>query len=294
VTGPADTLEYFSTPGVMTDLHRHTDRVGETPTSPAEIAAMVQGLLVHPQWAVAYDVEVPPERQVELQARGASAMIDGVLAIDDRALTDAREPGDRFLGTCRHFSILTTAFLRYAGTPARARCGFAGYFQEGKWVDHWIVEHWNGERWQVLDPQIDDFQREVTGLDPEPSDLPPGYFLTAPDAWLRCRRGDENGDDFGILDMWGQWFVASNVGRDLAALNKVEMLPWDDWGPLDGDEGAGESDQLVDEIAALIHSGDDSAVLSRYSADPSLQVSSTVISIGPNGDRVPQEVVELV
>ena len=68
--------------------------------------------------------------------------------------------------------------VRTGRATSPARCGFAGYFQTGKWVDHWIVEHWAGERWQVLDAQIDDFQREVTGLEPDPSDLPVGYFLT--------------------------------------------------------------------------------------------------------------------
>ena len=30
--------------------------------------------------------------------------------------------------------------------------------------------------------------------------------------------------------MFGLWFIASNVIRDVAALNNREMLPWDVWG----------------------------------------------------------------
>ena len=37
---------------------------------------------------------------------------------------------------------------------------------------------------------------------------------------------------FGIMDIQGLWFIAHNVLLDFAALNKVEMLPWDDWGPM--------------------------------------------------------------
>ena len=34
--------------------------------------------------------------------------------------------------------------------------------------------------------------------------------------------------------MYGYWFIAGNLVRDLAALNKVELLPWDDWGAMVG------------------------------------------------------------
>jgi hypothetical protein len=37
---------------------------------------------------------------------------------------------------------------------------------------------------------------------------------------------------FGILDMHGLWFIASNIVRDIAALNNREMLPWDVWGAM--------------------------------------------------------------
>ena len=115
--------------------------------------------------------------------------------------------------------VATSAtLLRRAGVPSRARCGFAGYFEPGEWVDHSVVEHWDGDRWVMLDPQVDDS-----------ADLPSGLFLPAGEAWLRCQAGQEIGEHFGILNMWGQWFIKGNIARDLAALNKVEMLPWDGW-----------------------------------------------------------------
>ena len=44
-----------------------------------------------------------------------------------------------------------------------------------------------------------------------------------------CRAGQANPDLFGVFDMHGMWFIRGNVVRDLAALNKVELLPWDCW-----------------------------------------------------------------
>ena len=51
----------------------------------------------------------------------------------------------------------TVAFLRAAGVPARARCGFGAYFRPGWFEDHWVVEYWNATaaRWQLVDAQLD-------------------------------------------------------------------------------------------------------------------------------------------
>ncbi len=52
-------------------------------------------------------------------------------------------------------------------------------------------------------------------------------------SWWRVMPGDcaatarPTRSAFGILDMFGLWFIASNVIRDVAALNNREMLPWD-------------------------------------------------------------------
>jgi hypothetical protein len=203
----------------------------------------VQGLILHLFWADAYDVDVPAERGDEVQIRPVQGIVPRSLELDPRPLVERREPRDRFLGNCRHFSTLTVALLRRAGVASRARCGFARYFEPGKWVDHWIVEHWDGRRWIMLDAQVVSLQRQAIALGPDPTDLPEGYFLPAGAAWQRCQAGEEDADSFGILDMWGQGFIKGNIARDLAALNKVEMLPWDAWGPLAG------TDAYVDEVA---------------------------------------------
>ncbi len=53
--------------------------------------------------------------------------------------------------------------------------------------------------------------------------------------------------------------IRGNAIRDLAALNKVEMLPWDEWGPMrasyDGTTGA-DLDELIDEVAEACASDD--------------------------------------
>ena len=126
-----------------------------------------------------------------------------------------------------------------------------------------------------MDAQVDTLQRDRCGLQANPADLPAGLFLPAGEAWARCQRGEEDGDRFGVLDEWGQWFIKGNIARDLAALNKVEMLPWDDWGYLSG-AGAAATGAEVDEVAALSTSGDFEAIRRRYETDPGLRVPPRV------------------
>jgi hypothetical protein len=285
-------LDFYAEPGPMTGLGGFDDALVGMPTDPNGVAAVVQGLVVHPFLASWYDIDVSPEREVEMQTRPASSMLDRILQMDARPLAEPREPGRRFVGNCRHFSTLTVALLRRAHVPSRARCGFGGYFEPGKWIDHWVVEHWDGERWVMLDAQIDDLQRRALGLEADPTDLPPGLFLTAGEAWRRCRAGEATADTFGILDMWGQWFIEGNIARDLAALNKVEMLPWDGWGELARMGNAAGGDAYVDEVAALTRSNDHRAIRRRYQRDDGLRVPPRVTAFytpsGPTEVDIPE------
>jgi hypothetical protein len=86
-------------------------------------------------------------------------------------------------------------------------------------------------------------------------DVPRNQFLVAGDAWRLVRAGKADPKAFGILDMWGSWFIAGNVVRDLAALNNREMLPWDVWGVMQpSDDGLDLA--LLDRLAELTHDPD--------------------------------------
>ena len=65
-------------------------------------------------------------------------------------------------------------------------------------------------------------------LEAETRYVPRDQFISAGRAWQMCRRGTADPNRFGVptLDVMGMWFVHSNVLRDLAALNRIELLPW--------------------------------------------------------------------
>ena len=126
---------------------------------------------------------------------------------------------DRVVGTYRHFAVLSCAFLRHRGIPARARCGFASYFVADSFLDHWILEYRRpiDERWVRVDPEILGFDFMRT-----PEDRVGGAFLCGGEAWPLCRRGEADPSRFGVLGVpyaWGIAEVRGNAVRDLAALN---------------------------------------------------------------------------
>ena len=253
---------------------------GGAPLGLNELRESVQGLLLHKEWAAAYGVEPDAVRAGEQNLRPAAGVLGRALEISAEPITAGRAPAERVVCICWHFAVVYTALLRAQGVAARVRCGFGGYFDPSKWYDHWITERWDGERWVRDDPQIDELQTEALGLDFDPHDQPPGRFLTGAEAWIAARRAEVDADAFGIADMWGMGFIAGNVVKDFACLNKVELLPWDSWGmitdpyhPLPKEHPA-----VLDEVSELATSDDFDSIRRRFESDDRLRVPRQITS----------------
>ena len=284
-----DSLEFYAQPGAMTRLPDNVD-VDSLPRDRDELRHVVQGVLVHRDWAPAYGIEGDAIRIAEQNLRSAGEVLERLFAISSEPLTVQRAPIDRVLCICRHFTLLHTALLRATGVSARVRCGFSNYFDRSKWYDHWITERWDGTRWVRDDPQVDDLQAKVVNLDFDPYDQPPGKFLTGAEAWVAARAGEVDPNLFGIFDMWGMSFIGGNVLLDLACLNKIELLPWDawgiglQWGPHDPVPPAAET--LLDDVAKLVISDDVDAIRGRYDSDDDLRVPADITTF-LDGQLVP-------
>jgi hypothetical protein len=228
-------------------------------------------------------------QHAEPHVRAVEGMLERIAAHDARPLDQARPVGERLVGVCRHFSLLHVGMLRRQGIAARARCGFGAYFEPGKFLDHWVTEYWNeGEkRWVLFDAQLDARQRELFKIAFSPADVPRDQFLVAGQAWQMCREGKADPGAFGILDMYGLWFIAGNVIRDIAALNNKEMLPWDVWGGMAGPDGTPDV-PFIDRLAVLSCDPDGHAEALREAyADNRVAVPDTVFNAVLNRpDRV--------
>jgi hypothetical protein len=234
VASPDDkALAFYAAPAPMTELPFPTMSayLVDLPADPLAAAAVARGVLVHRDWAPGLGLHFGPDRLADQHIRPMRGVIERVVELVPAPVIAARPLGDRIVGVCRHFATLHVAMLRHAGVPARARVGFARYFGDG-WVDHWITEWWDGAAWVRTDPQIGEVAANVLQLTFDPARQPPGEFLDAAEAWQRCRAGEEDPSRFGIFDMRGIGFIVGNLVQDLAALNKVELLPWDGWGTL--------------------------------------------------------------
>jgi hypothetical protein len=280
--------EYYKGHGPMTALGAHAAEFRALPRDIAALREIIQGVLIHQDLAsFLYGVKLSDEQRRDAHIRPLAEMLTGIRARDARPLTVAREPDHRLPSVCRHFSLMLSAVLREQGVPARARCGFGAYFTPGKFEDHWVCEYWNAgqARWILVDAQLDAVQRKAFNIDFNPLDVSRDRFVIAGDAWQMCRAGRADPNCFGLSsvpELHGLWFIAGNVLRDLASLNRMESLPWDVWGLMERND-AGLSDEkkaLLDRVAALTLAGDDafSEMRAIYEADDRLRMPPVVFN----------------
>src|SRR5204862_5780234 len=83
--------------------------------------------------------------------------------------------------------------------------------------------------WRRIDAQLDEILIKRLGIGFDPADLPAGTFLSAVEAWRRCRAGSGDASLFGHGPTCGLWFMRVNVMRDHLVLNGAEVSVWDTW-----------------------------------------------------------------
>jgi hypothetical protein len=248
------------------------------PRDAAQLALLVRNVMIHRGEGELFGHVVDGSRlREDAESRRVATMLRLLRERSDLPLTERREPAERFVGTCRDFSLLLCSLLRATGTPARARCGFADYFTAGWYEDHWVTEYRLPDGgWRLVDAQIAYGPYDVSF---DPLDVPRDRFVVAGRAWQECRAGRADPRSFGLSwaeGLRGLWFVRGNVLRDLAALNGVEVLPWDCWDPEILDDAALTEGELasVDTVAAA--ETDEEA--RRLYRDPRLAVPDEVVS----------------
>lgn len=284
------TLTYFSQQGPMSDPGSSAHLFADLPTSIAELVKLVQGVTIHVFWTERYGFKPAAERMGELHLRSMERRLARTVEFDPRPLTEARSIENKLLGNCRDHSLLLVSMLRHQGVPARARCGFAAYFMPDHFEDHWAVEYWNEDqsRWILVDPQLDELQRDVLKIGFDTLDVPRDQFIVGGAAWQMCRSGEQNPEKFGIFDMNGLGFVRGNLVRDVASLNKMELLPWDCWGVILAESLDDPADLAALDEVASVSAGDVPAfetLRARYESDPRFHVYDSLLSY-VNGEMV--------
>lgn len=257
----------------------------ELPDDVPALVKVVQGLLIHVFWADRYGRHLTPAEKDEVNMRSFAQKFPVLFQHDPSPIAQARPLEKRLVGNCRDFSGFLAALLKLKGIPARSRCGFGAYFEKGKYIDHWVTEYWNTSesRWVMVDAQLDEFQQKELGTHFNPLDVPSYEFWTGGKAWLLCRAGQADPQKFGILDMWGLWFIRGDLVRDFLALNRLEILPWDTFGLISKhDSQLSEADYaLLDHVAGLTLSPNDSfnEIQKLYSENRELRIPQSWLPI---------------
>ena len=150
-----------------------------------------------------------------------------------------------------------------------------------------MAEYWNvaDARWQMVDAQLDATWRRMIGFKGDALSIAATQFVTAGHAWQAWRRGELDDGRCGLsaINEHGAHWIAGNLRLDLAALNKVEMQPWDVWGSSwePGEQPTDAQLELFDAVAALTVDPDGrfGELRSRYETDDSLRMDGTVFNV---------------
>ncbi len=245
----------------FTDPARLADRLEALPFAVPAICQAIQGLFLHVHELGLYGVEVPDSRRRADEER-AEAVIEAVVELDDRPLTEPR-PLDRRLGVCcRQHALLACSALRQRGVPARVRSGFVNYLAPSWYSGHTVCQWWHaGEgRWVTFDAQIDDVQRQAKGITFSTLDLRTDHFLCGSLMWLWYRAGTvdtaqvlggpANLRNAVVLDLWEATLQETHRAR-------CELMP---------DTEAAPTGAQLDRLDALAE-----AIVSAEASLPALQ-----------------------
>jgi Transglutaminase-like superfamily len=286
------TLSFYTEPARMTSAGQYAGLLEPLPRDIGGLATVAHGLMVHEHMADSYGLTLTDTDRDTVHLRHIDQMLEQMVARDARPLAVPREPARRVAGNCRHFSVLTVTALRAHGVPARARCGFGGYFGTGMFEDHWVCEYWHAgqQRWILADAQIDEVQREWFPIGFDVTDVPRDQFVIAGQAWAQYRAGAVDPAHYGLsfLKEAGDWWIAGNLMRDAAAMLNIELLPWDCWGimPRPEDHIGAPDLALFDQLAELTQHPDESfADLQRLMQDDRLRVPPVVRSAARQRDE---------
>jgi hypothetical protein len=267
-------LGFYRTQSEVTDPGPYATAYDDLPEGIPELCRAIQRNLIHMWWIGEQTYGFTKEtleregRNLidEISLRTAADMLEWILRMDPRPISEPRDARKRLVGNCRDYTILLVSILRHRDVPARARTGTARYFfpDGSRLEDHWICEFWNEaeQRWQQTDAQIDDVMRESMKLACDPADLPANQFLTGWQCYDELASGRVEPEGIGFPpDFCGMGYVLNKMLADLASVTGMEILPWAGWGIGGPDGGTRPGDrELIERMVELLKGIDELTV----------------------------------
>ena len=244
-----ENLPFFRQHGIYTDPRGRRGMISDLGRDPAHLCGLVQNVLIHDYFGGKFYDD--PPRNLATASRETLPVADRLAQLaarNEEERLPALPTDKRLVATCRDYALMLCAILRENGVPARLRCGFANYLGGESYEDHWLVEYWMEAegRWAKADAQLDPEHRENLKIDFDIADVPEYRFIVGRRAWELARNDAMNADWFGHGEDRGLWFIRVNLARDLMALCKHEVSPWDDWRKMSEGERALDETTLAE------------------------------------------------
>lgn len=283
-----DPQAYHVEQSPITDPGECVSLFNDLPVDTPGLCQVVQGLIIHyRERERLLGHAVPEERLPEIDTWCVEKMLRRIYELDGRSLTESRAPEKRLAGCCRHFAALFCAMVRHRGIPARIRVGFRAYCGPSFNYDHWVTECWDSaqKRWVLVDPEMREHHIRVYRIPFYALDVRRDRFVLGGVAWQMCRSGEAEPDQFGLdpdSDLKGWSFVQQRFIHDLAAQNKMELLPWHTWGLMEREPNEEEL-AVLDHVAAFTQAGNEafSEIRGIYEHGPDLKVPPVVNTYSP-------------
>jgi sulfatase modifying factor 1 len=272
----ADLLNFYRQYSSFTDPGEYAYLYKNLPDSLPELCLLIKSQFIHPYSELPeYRDQIPKERWNELlRYPTVKSILKGLLSYDSRGLVKDRKPKDRLVLACRENAILLASILKYRGTPARVRGGYATYLIPDFHTNHAICEVWNehDKRWMLVDPSTDmiDFSRDK--------------FDFGNDAWLKMQKKEIDPSLFGMPGQYpGALSIIAISCTDLAFILGTEYTiyqyaPILDYAFKNNNQLSAEQIEILNKICELMKSLDAdnlSKLQDIYNHTPEIQITKT-------------------
>ncbi len=272
----------------VTSVERAGSAIDSLPSSVSGLREVSQQLVAH--YMGNSDGSTGPvtgERLKEVDTRYADAMFLRLLEKGAPTLSRERPPEERLAGCCRDFAVLFVTVARHKQIPARVRVGYATYFKPGWYVDHVIAEIWDAgtDRWRLVEPEVGEALATREGFNV--LDVPADKFVTGLKTWSAARSGALDPERFVVAPDFLEPYTRSwlslrhHIVQDLAALNKAEMLVWDQWGILNEDDPLAHAEMLDRLAEEALTPNCGVGTISKWGQIEGLRVQAEVTSYSP-------------
>ena len=296
-----DIRNYYTQQGFISDPGKYAYLYDELPDDVPTLCGIVQDLFFHYADEGLFNCHIPTERMAEMNNRYVYTMLETIIEKNSKPLYVKRRTEERHIGICRDMCLLVCSILRYKNIPARLRMGFIDHLSPGIYLDTLLVEYFDEkqQRWILANARItkNQLQKLNLKLEFDVYDIPENQFFSAEAMWKHCRENKINPQRVGYGQYRGLWYVRNRLLQAMAFLTKKELLIWDVWGIMLGQEPAvacvaEEHLPFLDNLSNFLLENAYSieALQSYYQANKTIQVANKVMVYNPFINPVEVEV----